>query len=223
MSEIPVVSAHGRLLLSPVQAVAIAHRSWYGSGEQLAELVSLHLPRESVQDILKSLHCSHLQRELFLKRDVGLWKAQPAGGFILIDYSPPDSIAHAIWFANRERPRGKTCRFCDLPDHESELLQEDYGTHRAYIHPRCRRAALVWSSWARQSSKPKPVAAPMWWEVLGLASPRATDAEIESGFKRAAMAAHPDRGGSDEAMKAVTAARDEALGARTGRSKRKAG
>ncbi len=54
---------------------------------------------------------------------------------------------------------------------------------------------------------PKP-----WWELLGLANVNATRDEINSAYRRASQAAHPDRpGGSHDRMAAVNAARDEGL------------
>jgi DnaJ-class molecular chaperone len=45
------------------------------------------------------------------------------------------------------------------------------------------------------------------YQVLGLA-PGATKEEVEAAYRAAAKAAHPDQGGTDEAMAEVNAARD---------------
>ena len=48
------------------------------------------------------------------------------------------------------------------------------------------------------------------WEVLGL-RPGATQEQIEAMYKVLAFAAHPDHGGSNEAMKKLTRAKELAL------------
>jgi hypothetical protein len=54
-----------------------------------------------------------------------------------------------------------------------------------------------------------PPAAADWAIVFGLAS-TATIEQVESAFRRLAVEAHPDRGGSHEAMARLTAAREAA-------------
>lgn len=49
-----------------------------------------------------------------------------------------------------------------------------------------------------------------WWSVLGI-DRTASRTEIERAYREKAKAAHPDAGGSNEAMAALTRARDEAL------------
>lgn len=220
----PVLSAIGRLLINPLQAVAVEWHAWAGTPAELAELVVAHITGTPLPEIISGLHCVDLQRELFLSRDTGLWRAQPDGEMRLIDYSPPDSIQHAVAFANRAPVQGMACRFCALPDSTLELITEDYGGvnhRRAFIHPRCRRASLIWASWARAGRTETQRKEPQqWWQILGLDTPNATDEKIEAAFKRAAAAAHPDRaGGSAELMQRINRAREEALGPRTQRGK----
>lgn len=49
-----------------------------------------------------------------------------------------------------------------------------------------------------------------WSDVLGV-SKTATKADVEAAYRKKAMTAHPDVGGSEAAMQALTAARNEAL------------
>lgn len=49
-----------------------------------------------------------------------------------------------------------------------------------------------------------------WWEVLGV-SDCATQEQIQAAFRERAREAHPDHGGSADAMAAVNRARDEGL------------
>jgi hypothetical protein len=60
---------------------------------------------------------------------------------------------------------------------------------------------------------PREPARPAWCNALGL-EPRATREEIIAAYRELAKVAHPDVGGSHEAMTALTRARDEALRAR---------
>ena len=48
-----------------------------------------------------------------------------------------------------------------------------------------------------------------WWQVLGVGA-QATRAEVEAAYRRLAMKAHPDHGGSDAAMARLNAALDQA-------------
>lgn len=54
---------------------------------------------------------------------------------------------------------------------------------------------------------------PWWCDVLGV-SPTATSAQINTAYKSKAKRAHPDRGGSEDAMKRLNIAKDAALKAR---------
>lgn len=49
-----------------------------------------------------------------------------------------------------------------------------------------------------------------WWDVLGVERTAAAS-DIELAFRRAALTAHPDKGGTDEQMQRVMAARETAL------------
>lgn len=60
---------------------------------------------------------------------------------------------------------------------------------------------------------PAPEPPPHWSTVLGVAR-TATRDEIEAAWRRKAKSAHPDAGGSSEAMQKLTQARDAALGER---------
>jgi hypothetical protein len=51
-----------------------------------------------------------------------------------------------------------------------------------------------------------------WWRVLRL-PPDATLVEIEAGYKRACLSAHPDRGGDHEAFLRVQKAYERAMAA----------
>ena len=59
---------------------------------------------------------------------------------------------------------------------------------------------------------PAPEGAMPWREVLGLAGP-VTVAEIDRAYRDKAATAHPDKGGSSEAMQQLNRARTEAKAA----------
>jgi hypothetical protein len=46
-----------------------------------------------------------------------------------------------------------------------------------------------------------------WWRTLGLDAPPADLGEVDVAYRRKALAVHPDRGGSEDAMKRLNAAR----------------
>ncbi|QTH19627.1 J domain-containing protein [Rhizorhabdus wittichii] len=52
-----------------------------------------------------------------------------------------------------------------------------------------------------------------WWQVLGLPQ-TATAADVDNAYRRLARQAHPDQGGSDDAMARLNAARDAGRAAR---------
>jgi hypothetical protein len=65
--------------------------------------------------------------------------------------------------------------------------------------------ALVRATFAGFKALPAPGTTREWWEVLGV--PRtASLAEARAVYRRAAAAAHPDRGGDDARMSALNAA-----------------
>lgn len=69
--------------------------------------------------------------------------------------------------------------------------------------------ALVRASFQGFKALPPPPGGG-WADVLGVTK-RATKADIEAAYREKAKRAHPDSGGSHDAMTALTKARDEAL------------
>ncbi len=71
----------------------------------------------------------------------------------------------------------------------------------------------AWWWWSRRPRLAPPVNEAQALSILGL--PRGASAEeIQAAWRRAIATAHPDAGGSTEAVQRVTAARDLLLGAR---------
>lgn len=61
---------------------------------------------------------------------------------------------------------------------------------------------------------PPPTAKRTWFEVLGISKDAGIDA-IRAAHREKVMSAHPDRGGSQDAMAELNAARDEGIAARS--------
>lgn len=75
---------------------------------------------------------------------------------------------------------------------------------------RCARIQRMMNEIAKRTAQQH---APWWCDVLGV-SPTATSAQINTAYKTKAKRAHPDRGGSEDAMKRLNIAKDAALKAR---------
>ncbi len=67
--------------------------------------------------------------------------------------------------------------------------------------------ALVRATFMGFTALPRPAGEPGWHDVLGVA-PNASIDEIDAAYRAKAKAAHPDAGGSNEAMAILTKARD---------------
>lgn len=72
--------------------------------------------------------------------------------------------------------------------------------------------ALVRATFQGFLALPAPEGAKSWREVLGwpATGPQPSATELDTLYRKAASAAHPDKGGSDAAMAEVNRARDEA-------------
>ena len=70
-------------------------------------------------------------------------------------------------------------------------------------------AQILERAFAGFTALPAPGAAREWWEVLGVARTASID-EARAAYRRAASAAHPDRGGTDARMAEVNLAWEQA-------------
>jgi hypothetical protein len=71
--------------------------------------------------------------------------------------------------------------------------------------------ALVRATFTGFAALPSPGSKKAWNEVLGFSNKSATAEEIDAAYRRLARDRHPDRGGSNEAMAELNAARADAL------------
>lgn len=96
---------------------------------------------------------------------------------------------------------------------ESAAYQERFNQERLH-----RKYEALFESLHRQSFRsdqgyhtPSPQIANGHWSTVLAVSPQATVSEIKSAYRKLARTAHPDAGGSAEAMSRLNAARDQAL------------
>lgn len=110
------------------------------------------------------------------------------------------------WFAARAEAERTTGRA--LAEIDSEWAHAFLRTLRGQpaFNEGQRRRALG----ERPAPKPKPAQPQSIWETLGVTS-SATEIEIRRAYRLRALETHPDRGGTDDAFRAVREAYDEAL------------
>jgi hypothetical protein len=122
----------------------------------------------------------------------------------------PDDVGAAVYFTLKGRRvalacdkwRRVECNVWALAKHiESLRGQERWGV------------GSVEQAFAGYTALPGATAPRDWWVVLGVSS-FAPISEIEAAFRTAAKRAHPDLGGSNDAMTAVNVAYDAAKKAR---------
>jgi hypothetical protein len=119
----------------------------------------------------------------------------------------PDDCGVAFYFALDGRPHVLACDRWDA-------VADNVAAVAAHIE--ALRGQERWGVADLRQAFAGHVALPapeQWWQVLGL-KPAATLAEAEAAYKRLALDAHPDRGGSNAAMARLNAARDAARNAR---------
>ena len=122
------------------------------------------------------------------------------------DRREPDDPASAFFFELDGAPHVLACdRWDTIPDNIAAIA----------AHIEALRGQERWGVSDMRQAFAGHVALPapeQYWQVLGI--PRtATRAEIIVAYREKAMAAHPDRGGSDAAMARLNRARDEGLAA----------
>lgn len=100
------------------------------------------------------------------------------------------------------------------------LVEIDGGWARAWSNVVCGKEP--WDGQrsgheaALRPARAEPANHPSVWQILGL-SADASEVEIKAAYRKGALAAHPDRGGSDEAFRTLQTAYERALRRRTRR------
>lgn len=128
------------------------------------------------------------------------------------DARKPDDPGVAVYW---QEGRGKGARRVIAIDHYSDVA-DNLAAIAATLEAmrsieRHGGARILERAFTGFAALPDRGAAKNWRDVLGYGSAPANAAEISMRYKLAAMTAHPDRGGSDEAMAALNLAREAAL------------
>lgn len=119
----------------------------------------------------------------------------------------PDDPGVCIYFNLSGKPRAMPCDTYDSVAANIAAVAAHIEATRAIERHGVATVAEMFEGF---TALPAPNAKKPWWEVLGLRSD-ASAPEVESAFKTKAKSAHPDMGGSSEAMAELNRARQEAL------------
>jgi hypothetical protein len=119
-----------------------------------------------------------------------------------LDRREPEDKGVAVYFTLKGRAQVLAC---DRWDRVADNL------YAIGLHIKSLRAQLRYGVGSLEQALGGYLALPAkepWWKVLGVRE-SAGVAEIDAAYYRLAPAAHPDHGGSDEAMARLNTARDE--------------
>lgn len=128
-------------------------------------------------------------------------------GLPLASQKRMDDPGVAVYFTYKQQQR---CFACDRWTNIEDNMQAVAKTIEALRGiARWGTGDMMEAAFSGFAALPNP-ATRGWWDVLGV-SRNANRSEIESAYRRAAAANHPDRGGSTERMAEINKARDMAL------------
>lgn len=119
----------------------------------------------------------------------------------------PEDPGVALWFLRGDRQQAIACDRWTTVTGNMRALRATIDALRGL--ERWGSTAILDRVWHAFDALPAPKA-PDCWAILGL-RPGAPAESIAAAFRALARTAHPDAGGSLEAMQALTAARDAAL------------
>jgi hypothetical protein len=129
-----------------------------------------------------------------------------------IAFDAPKDTGVAIWF---EWEGAQRCLAVDrYPKVEDNLQAIHHILEARRTEMRHGGLHIVRQTFKGFVALPAPEGAKPWREVLGLAGPFTKD-DIARAYREKAATAHPDKGGTTEAMQALSRARSEALAALT--------
>lgn len=122
---------------------------------------------------------------------------------------PPSDTGVAIWFDWDGAPR---CIAVDrYPKVEDNLQAVHHILEARRTEMRHGGLHIVRQTFKGFVALPAPAGKRDWRTVLGLSGPVTID-QVRGAFKKLSKTAHPDKGGSNDAMSQLVRARDEALG-----------
>lgn len=125
-----------------------------------------------------------------------------------IAFDAPKDTGVAIWF---EWEGAQRCIAVDrYPKVEDNLQAIHHILEARRTEMRHGGLHIVRQTFKGFVALPAPEGAKPWREVLGLTGPVTAD-QVKAAYREKAKSAHPDSGGSKEAMALLTRARDEAL------------
>lgn len=129
-------------------------------------------------------------------------------GLPYANLAAPKDTGVAIYFLRNKKQMVFACDKWDRVADNMRAVQKTIEAIRGI--ERWGASEMLERSLSAFEALPSPDMMNHWSTVLGV--PRtATKADVEAAFKRKAMQAHPDTGGSAAAMQALVAARDEAF------------
>lgn len=130
-------------------------------------------------------------------------------GEMFAGFREPDDPGVAVYFARKGK---QVCFACDKYDRVWKNLRAIQKTIEAMRGiERWGSSSLLDRAFTGFAALPSRSQASMW-ELLGVEDPDfATEADVLSAWREKARAAHPDAGGSHDAMAELNAAKDNAL------------
>lgn len=124
-------------------------------------------------------------------------------GLPLANQRKPDDVGVAVYFTYKKQQR---CFACDRWNAVEDNMQAIAKTIEALRGiARWGTGDMLDAAFTGFTALPAPNATRDWWEVLGVARTASLD-DLRAAYRRAASAAHPDRGGSNDQMARVNAA-----------------
>lgn len=128
-------------------------------------------------------------------------------GLPLAGQRKPDDVGVAVYFTYKKQQR---CFACDRWNAVEDNMQAIAKTIEALRGiARWGTGDMLDAAFTGFAALPAPGATREWWEVLGVARTASLD-EVRAAYRRAASAAHPDRGGSHARMADVNRAWQQA-------------
>lgn len=125
-----------------------------------------------------------------------------------IAFNAPNDTGVAVWF---DWEGAQRCIAVDrYPKVEDNLQAIHHILEARRTEMRHGGLHIVRQTFKGFVALPAPEGAKPWREVLGLSGPVTAD-QVKAAYRERAQSAHPDKGGSKDAMAALTRARDEAL------------
>ena len=178
---------------------ARSEAKWRDGGKRINWDVAVGRLREQVGMVTR--HGQHYRmRELTLSTNYEL----RIDGRPRRDRGAPGDPGVAFFFELDGKPHVLACdRWDTVPDNIAAIA----------AHIEALRGQERWGvadlaqAFAGHTALPAPE---QWWQVLGV-SAKATRAEIQAAWHKAARTSHPDTGGTDAAMARLNAARDDGL------------